>query len=53
MPAFDQRRDGLHKGSHGGVERRTTAGSILVAYIASHGYSIDPNIADWEVPVAQ
>jgi hypothetical protein len=53
MPDFDQRRIGLPEGSGGspgGMYCAPTSGSNLFAYIASHGYSIDPGVADWEDP---
>lgn len=53
MTDFDQRRIGLPEasgGSPGGMYCAPTSGANLFAYIASHGYSIDPGVADWEDP---
>jgi hypothetical protein len=53
MPDFDQRRIGLPEasgGSPGGMYCAPTSGANLFGYIASHGYSIDPGVADWEDP---
>ena len=53
MPDFDQRRIGLPEGSGGspgGMYCAPTSGANLFAYIASHGYAMDPGVADWEDP---